>query len=274
MAVMPEANLGSIIGRIGRNQLFIEHGLDQKFPGALNGAGGLGGTGAISPVTRRIAPPVLPTSFGPVTIPTVGTRGGGFDPILFKPLPGAIVGEGVQGAGAGGGSLGEAACNLLSGTAKQACLFALGFFGGDGAATFVPETCPAGTFRVGDRCVDPTALPPGGRPATVGAGGVPTVGAFGLPALSPVGEQRLVRKCGRGMVLGIDNLCYPKAVLTGRSKFRKWRRPVRPPISRRDVVAIGRAARAKDRVLELAKDVGLSVSKSRRAPKRHSQKHN
>jgi len=178
------------------------------------------------------------------------------------------------------GGLATAACNLLSGTARDLCLIAAGFFpGGTPAApgTGIATTgCGPGLIRVGDTCVALGDAFPGGDPVTSGAGGVATVGAFGLPALSPTGISRIVRKCGRGMVLGIDNLCYPKAVLTSRSKFRKWRRPPKPPISRRDVVAIGRAARARDRVLELAKDVGLSVSKSKRkkAPaKQHPHHH-
>jgi len=271
MAVLPEANLGSIIGRIARNRLFVEHGIDQKFPGPLNGTGGLGARGAISPVTRRIVTPTFRPTGGRTDI---GFGPGLPDPIMFQPLPGAIVG-GQPPAGPSG--LGATACNLLSGTARDFCLAALSFLpGGRPEAPLVadPGGCPAGMVRFRDTCVDLTALPPGGDPAFTPTGGFATVGAFGLPALSPTGVSRIVRKCGRGMVLGIDNLCYPKAVLTGRSKFRKWRRPVRPPISRRDVVAIKRAAGARDRVKELAKEVGLTVGAKRPAPKRHSQKHN
>lgn len=97
--------------------------------------------------------------------------------------------------------------------------------------------------------------------------GVVVQGSFGLPAALPIGETRTVRSCGPRMVLGIDNLCYPKAVLPPRSKFRKWRRAPKPPITRRDVVAIRRASAAKDRVAELAKDVGLSVSRTKRRAK-------
>ena len=272
MAVLPEANLGSIRGRIGRNRLFVEHGVDLKFPGPLNGAGGLGGRGPISPVTRRLATPTFRPTGGRTDI---GFAPGPGDPIFFQPLPGAIPGPLVPTAG--GGGLGAAACNLLSGTARDFCLAALTFLPGGGPEVPLverPGGCPTGMVRLGDRCVDFSAAFPGGDPLTTPAGGQATVGAFGLPALSPQGITRIVRKCGRGMVLGIDNLCYPKAVLTGRSKFRKWRRPVRPPISRRDVVAIKRAAGARDRVKELAKDVGLTVGAKRRAPKRHSEKHN
>lgn len=131
--------------------------------------------------------------------------------------------------------------------------------------------CPAGTIRAGSSCVDLMALPPGGSPATfpapgttiMGPGGAAVVGSFGLPAIAPQMVSQIVRRCPRGMVLGDDDLCYPKAVLPKRSRFRKWRGEVRPPVTRADVRAIRRAASARERVLELAKDVGLHASKSK-----------
>ena len=151
-------------------------------------------------------------------------------------------------------------------------------FGGRGRTTdttrFAPggaTTCPEGLIRVGDTCVDLTALPPGGDPAFVptsgteigGPGGTAVMGGFGVPAMIPRTETRIVRRCGRGMVLGADNLCYPKAILRRNSRFRKWRMAPRPPVTAADERAIRRAARTRDRVLELAKDVGLHASKSR-----------
>ncbi len=109
-------------------------------------------------------------------------------------------------------------------------------------------------------------------------GGQAVVGAFGLPAMAPaiVGQinGRPVRRCRKGSVLGTDELCYPKAVLPPRSKFRKWKRPPRPAFSRRDEVAIRRAAGAKDRVLNLAREAGLHASLTKpkaraRAPQHH-----
>jgi len=109
-------------------------------------------------------------------------------------------------------------------------------------------------------------------------GGQAVVGSFGLPAMVPaiVGEIRgkPVRRCSRGSVLGTDNLCYSKAVLPPRSKFRKWKRPPRPALSRRDEVAIRRAAGAKERVLNLAREAGLHASLTKpkaraRAPQHH-----
>lgn len=271
MAVMPEASLGTIRGRIGRNRLFVEMGVDLKFAGGLMGARGGGGGGSLAaPRRRQLGQPISPAGFPPFPPISTITPFERPPPIRFQPTsafdPGALVG------------LGSTACNFLSGTARDFCLAALTFLPGGGPeAPLVerPAACPPGMVQLPNgQCLDLTALPPGGDPAVISGAGQATVGAFGLPALSPQGITRIVRKCGRGMVLGIDDLCYPKAVLTGRSKFRKWRRPVRPPISRRDVVAIKRAAGARDRVKELAKDVGLTVGAKRRAPKRHSEKHN
>jgi len=110
---------------------------------------------------------------------------------------------------------------------------------------------------------------PGGQTGTLAdVSGVAVMGAFGIPALQPTqvgqimtraGEMRPILRCNRGMVLGTDNLCYPKAILTPRSRFRKHRRAIAPPISRRDVKAIRTAAAARDRVKELAQDVGFTV---------------
>lgn len=89
------------------------------------------------------------------------------------------------------------------------------------------------------------------------------VGAFGMPAMVPEEEMRTTLVCPRGMVLGDDDLCYSKAVLPKRSKFRKWRGQARPPVSAADARCIRRAAAAKERVLQLAKDVGLHAAKSK-----------
>lgn len=139
-----------------------------------------------------------------------------------------------------------------------------------GASTLIAgnasgDPCPGRAVRVpGLGCVDPLALPPGGDPAIVptsgtvmGGGGNAVIGAFGVPAMQPQVVTQLRRKCGPGMVLGKDNLCYPKAMLPKRSKYRKWKGEPKPVISRADMRAIRAAARAQDRVKELAKDVGL-----------------
>ena len=106
------------------------------------------------------------------------------------------------------------------------------------------------------------------------SGGQAVVGSFGLPALAPaiVGEihGRPIRRCAKGSVLGTDELCYSKAVLPPRSKFRKWKRPPRPALSRRDEVAIRRAAGAKERVLTLAREAGLHASLTKPRPRSSS----
>ena len=229
---------------------------------------------------KKLLAKVIPTPFINVPIPRGlplnGRATGGREMLVDAAtginIPTTLV-PGSGPAGGPGASGLDVACNLLTGTARDLCLL--------GSRTFFPQEggaasadCPTGQVRVGNVCVDLTALPPGGDPAvtqTIGAG-VATVGAFGLPALRPQGVSRIVRRCGRGMVLGVDNLCYPKAVLPGRSKFRKWRRPIKPPISRRDVRAITLAAAAKDRVADLARDVGLKVGPKKRT-KRASGAH-
>ena len=108
-------------------------------------------------------------------------------------------------------------------------------------------------------------------------GGRAVVGGFGLPALAPaiVGEIRgkPVRRCNRGSVLGTDNLCYSKAVLPPRSKFRKWKRPIPPVLSRSDSKAIKRAASVKDKVGDLARDAGLYVANSKPKPRARAPQH-
>ena len=280
MASFDAVSLAGVRGRLVFKDLQVQNALDVKFAGPLNGAdpGGGGRGGPFIPgLPFR---PRLP-SRPPVFRPPPFTPGGGVTPftpitpftpgVPFSPLvPGpGLPGPGLPGPGAGGiRGLGQLGCEFLSGRARDICLLTTGFLPGAPAVPQVNGACPAGQVRIGQNCVDFSAAFPGGDPFVSPGGGVASVGAFGLPALSPSGVTRVVRRCGRGMVLGIDDLCYPKAVLPARSKFRKWRRPPRAPVTRRDVVAIRRAASARERVLELAKDVGLSVTKGRRSVKK------
>lgn len=133
--------------------------------------------------------------------------------------------------------------------------------------------CPDGRIQVGSMCIDPMAGLPGGVPLSipsagtmVGQGGAAVMGAFGIPAQEPTLYSQLVRRCGRGMVLGDDDLCYPKAILPKRSQYRKWKGAVKPPVTAADVKAIRRANRTRERVLDLAKGVGLHAAKT--APRR------
>lgn len=176
---------------------------------------------------------------------------------------GGLAGEHI--GGERGGELGEALGGFIARTFGGGGGSDRPTSGGRGFTDGGTGPCPgAGVVHVpGVGCVSLGDLGPGGAPAVRAAGGVAVQGAFGMPALQPRTETRTVRRCGPGMVLGKDNLCYPKAVLSRRSKFRKWRAAPRPPVSAADMKAIRRAARAKDRVANLGRDVGLNVSKTR-----------
>jgi hypothetical protein len=73
-----------------------------------------------------------------------------------------------------------------------------------------------------------------------------------------------MRRCGPRFVLGADNLCYPKALLPRRSRYRKWRQPARPALSSSDVKTIRRADRLVEKVKGLNKDLGLKVPTKKR----------
>lgn len=110
------------------------------------------------------------------------------------------------------------------------------------------DDCPAGKIRVLGTCVSPGDAFPGGAPFVTGAGGRAVQGAFGLPAITPLEERRVHRTCPSGMVLGKDNLCYPKAVLSRRSRFRKWRQGMKPLLTGGDRKAIRKAERVANKL--------------------------
>jgi len=208
---------------------------------------------------------------------------------------GAGLPGGVGGGGIGIPGLGFDPCEFLDGTAKEVCQDASRAFSPDSPrrpsnkrakkARFTPPTtffnpsftpevpCPGvRCVRIGTQCVDFITGAPcasSSSPTTAMTGPQTAVqGGFGLPAYVPTEVVRRQLSCRRGFVLGIDDLCYPKALLSRRSKYRKHRMPPRPTLSRRDEVAIRRAGRAKDRVLALAKDAGLFASKTKPSPKK------
>jgi len=201
-----------------------------------------------------------------------------------SPIPGSIFGGPPIGSPIGGAP-GPALCALLVGRARELCEAAGSLLpsGGNGGGGF------NGKKLAGGGCVFPARRDPISGQCKLFLGtqegadpGRATVGAFGLPALVPDVVGQITRRdgtigpilrCMRSMVLGTDNLCYPKAVLPRRSKFRKWRGDPRPAVSAGDVRAIRKAAAAKDRVLNLAKDVGLFASKSRPSPKAKPHQH-
>lgn len=128
------------------------------------------------------------------------------------------------------------------------------------------QECREGCYKVPflDECVCPGDVFPGGEPATQDPGGVAVQGSFDLPAIRPTVERRVHRTCPAGMVLGRDDLCYPKQVLSRRNRFRKWRQPPRPKISAADWKAIRKAERLKERLKDLTKaHPGLNTAKNK-----------
>lgn len=93
-------------------------------------------------------------------------------------------------------------------------------------------------FFVGDQ--------PGAEPGGVG-GGQAVAGAFGMPAIMPDAEPITRLDCPAGMVLGRDNLCYPKEVLRRDSKFRKWRPGMRPILTGGERRGIAKARRSTNK---------------------------
>lgn len=122
------------------------------------------------------------------------------------------------------------------------------------------QSCPPGMIRLpGLGCMG--RQEGNGGAVTTQAGGAAVQGSFGMPAIQPTVESRTHRSCPDGMVLGKDNLCYPKAILSRRSKFRKWRQPRRPMFTAGDLNAIRRAERLKKKARKIGKDLGLKVTK-------------
>jgi len=148
-------------------------------------------------------------------------------------------------------------------------LNATGIFpGGGGSRTLPfdprgPVPCPTGFVRIGNTCQPipggGNGLPPTPRITTPAEGDFQAVsGAFGMPAMAP--KHEFVGKfiCPSGMVLGRDELCYPKAVLRRDSKFRKWRPGMRPILTGGERRCITRARTSINRAREA---VGLQALK-------------
>ncbi len=145
--------------------------------------------------------------------------------------------------------------------------------GGVAPRGFAPSggDCPAGRVRFLGTCIDipggadrgPLLMDPSLRGDLLDAGGVAVVGGFGIPAMTPAIFTRAIRSCGPGMVLGTDELCYPKSVLQRRNKHRKWRGAPRPIFSAADGKIIRKAERLRDDVKDLNKAVGLRVPSKR-----------
>jgi len=153
--------------------------------------------------------------------------------------------------------------------------------GGQGWVLAAGERGSTGTMPVSNlagtsNCIWPTRPDPatgkcslflGDRPGPDGPGtdivpfGDAVQGAFGMPAMRPNMRQSVTMSCPSGMVLGRDDLCYPKAVLRRDSKFRKWRPGRRPVLTGGELAAISKARRAITRGREVVSSLGITVKK-------------
>lgn len=103
-----------------------------------------------------------------------------------------------------------------------------------------PRQCRSGQIRVGRTCVDPSKAAPFGDPLFSKASGATVMGRYGA-ALTPLVEDRMVRECLPGMVLGNDGNCYNKSQIT--NKQREWPRGTRPLGTPGEMAALSKAAR-------------------------------
>jgi hypothetical protein len=88
-----------------------------------------------------------------------------------------------------------------------------------------------------------------------------TTGAFGMPAMIPQDNMRLHHTCPKGMVLGEDMLCYPRAVLRRDSRFRKWKPGARPILTGGQRKAIQKAKKAVTTARDAISGFGVTVKK-------------
>lgn len=161
------------------------------------------------------------------------------------------------------GAVGTAACGAIRNPiARQACLAAATIVGGINKSTpragnidpanqrptlfDTGDPCPRGTIRMGDTCVSPGDMFPGGAPGTFPAGGVGANGAMGMPAVTPEQSSQITLRCPRRYVLAIDNLCYPKGFIP--RSLRKWKPEPRPMVSAMDAKIVKRAKGVQKRI--------------------------
>jgi len=131
-----------------------------------------------------------------------------------------------------------------------------------GFAPTDPGPCGVGFIRLGNTCVPSRTgdLSPGiTTPAEGDFQVIP--GAFGMPAVAP--KIRMISKhvCPKRMVLGEDNLCYPKAVLRRDSKYRKHRPGTRPILTGGQRRAIREAKSAVHTAKDAIAGFGISIKK-------------
>lgn len=123
---------------------------------------------------------------------------------------------------------------------------------------FTPQRQGPGSTTTVQLPPTPTITTPAER--STGAEFQAVTGAFDLPAMAPFAITGVRLDCPKGMVLGKDDLCYPKAVLRRNSTFRKWRSGARPTITRADEKALGRIAAVQKDIKTLGKKAGLKVT--------------
>lgn len=87
-----------------------------------------------------------------------------------------------------------------------------------------------------------------------------------MGAVEPKRVSRSELTCPPKYVLGVDNKCYPKAMLP--RSARKWLPDPKPVVSRSDQKAITRAASAKKRLVKLTNAAGAHATITR--PHRHT----
>ena len=106
--------------------------------------------------------------------------------------------------------------------------------------------------------IDPLVVSPAERSISRGQA---VAGAFGMPAMVPEVEMRRRLSCPSGMVLGEDELCYPKQVLRRDSRFRKWKPGVRPILTGGQRNSIRKARSAITAAKEAVSGLGVTVKK-------------
>lgn len=150
---------------------------------------------------------------------------------------------------------------------------------GDSGSSGFAAGCPTGFKRNADgQCIEEglggaarRILPGGGTGTLEGMGGTAVMGAFGKPAVIPMqvgtrtrndGVVSPILQCPRSMVLGTDNLCYPKSSISRAD--RKWKPSARPPVSAHDAKMMrkyGPGGSKQNSIKKLATSAGFSCRK-------------
>jgi len=174
--------------------------------------------------------------------------------------------------------VGNLACSFMpEGKARDICMSAIGSTNGNGGAGTATNgtvttagPCPDGYYKIAgtDTCINPLAAPPGGKPLTVGAGGVAVVGSFGMPGISPSvvgnitkndGTTGPILRCPSGMALANDNVCYVRSLIP--KQFRKWNPGMKPLLTGGERKVLTRANTLRGKVKTLATASGFSCKK-------------